>query len=89
MDIKRAPTSVVDIWLDITSVGINCGTGAEICGSKGLLAQDRRLLHIFGRGACWFGIFGSGLTSVGDVDSPNSSPGVHMPCGYTGIRYTA
>ena len=47
------------------SVGIDCGAEAESCNSgKVLLAQNRHLLWIFGRCLCWFGIFGSLLTSV-------------------------
>ena len=81
-DIKGDPTYVIDIWLVITSFGIDCGTGAESCGSKGLLARDQHLLQIFGQCRSIF----SGSTSVGDIDSPNRSNGEDMPCGYVGIR---
>ena len=61
MKIKGSPASVADIWSGLTPVGIDCGGGAESCGGgKGLLAQDGRLLQIFGQGKCWFEIFGSG-----------------------------
>ena len=84
-EIKVVPTSVADIFLEITSVGIDCGAGAEICGSaKRLLAQDRRLLEIFGQGPCRFGIFGSVLTSVEDVDAPGLITGDDIPCVYGG-----
>ena len=77
-----ASTSVADIWLGITSVETDCGARAEIYGGrKGLLDRDRSLLDIFGRGPCWFGIFGSGLTSVEDVDVLIGVSGENTPCG--------
>ena len=42
------------------------------------------MLEIFGRGICWFIIFGSVLMSVEDVNNPNQIPGYDMPCGYIG-----
>ena len=48
------------------------------------LARDQRLLEKFGRGLCRFGIFGSGLTSVEEVDALIKFLGVDMPCGYLG-----
>ena len=47
---------------------------------------DRRLLDKFGWGPCKFEIFGSGLTSVEDVDAPIGFLGEDMPCGYVGSR---
>ena len=86
-DIEGAPAPVVDIWSGLTPVGIDCGTGAERCGcGKILLARDQRLLRVFGQGPSRFGIFGLGSTSVEDVNVPNWSPGVDMPCGYVGSR---
>ena len=87
MEIEGSPTSVADIWLVIMSVGIDSGSGTESCGGrKILLARDRRLLEIFGRCPCGFGIFGSGSTSVDDINAPYWSPREDMPCGYIGIR---
>ena len=60
-EIEGALTAVADIWLGATSDGVGCGVRAEICGGgKGLLAQDRCLLQIFGQIPCRFGIFWSG-----------------------------
>ena len=50
------------------------------------LARDRRLLEKFGWGLCWFGIFGSVLTLVEDVDAPIEVPGVYIPCVYKWIQ---
>ena len=81
-EIKGALTSVADIWLDPTLVDIDCGAREEICGGcKGLFAQDRRLLQIFGWGSCRFGIFGSGSMSVEEVHDPDWIPGVGMTYG--------
>ena len=86
-DTVGSPTSVADIWSGLTSVGIDCGSGAESYGGgEGLLARDRRLWQIFGWGSCRFGIFGSGSTSVGDVNAPDRIPGEDMPCGYIWSR---
>ena len=75
-DVVGAPTYVVDIWTGITLVEIDCGAGAERSGGRKIsLAQNRRLLEIFGQGPCRFGVFGLGLTSVEDIDAPNWSPG--------------
>ena len=68
--------NVCCIYLDGNHIGWNwfwqrsggCGDG------KILLAWEQCLLEIFGQGPCCFGIFGSGLTSVEDVDAPNWSP---------------
>ena len=77
-----SPTYVADIWLGITLVDTDCGAGAESSGSgKGLLARDRRLLDILGRCPCRFGIFGSGSTSVEDVDALIGVLVEDMPCG--------
>ena len=43
-------------------------------------------MHIFGRGPCWFGIVGSVLMSVEDIDALNRIPGAGMPCGRLGLR---
>ena len=77
---------VADILLGLMLVG-NCSrAGAESYGSKKiLLAQDRRMLEIFSQCLCQFGILGSGLTSVEDVDAPEQSPGEEIPYGYVGI----
>ena len=49
MDIEGSMASSTDIWSGIKSVGIDFGAGGESCSSgKGLLAQDRRMLQIFG-----------------------------------------
>ena len=85
MDIVGALDSVADIWSGITSFGIDSGAGAESCGGgKRLLAQDRHLLEIFGRGPCRFGVFGLGSTSVEDVNATERSPWEDMPCVYIG-----
>ena len=55
-------------------------------GGKRSLDLERRLLDIFGLGLCRFGIFGSGLTSVEDVNDPDRSPRDDMPCGYVGSQ---
>ena len=75
-DVVGAPTYVADSWLGIASVEIYCSAGAERCGGrKILLAQDRRLLKIFGHSQCQFGVFGLGLTSVEEVDALNLTTG--------------
>ena len=81
-EIKGDLTSVANIWLMLTSVGIDFGARAERYGGRNrLLARDRRLLEIFFRGPCLFRIFGLVLTSVEDVDAPYRSTGEEMPCG--------
>ena len=83
---KGALTSVADICSVPTLVDIYCGAGEESCGSgKGLLARDQRLLQIFGQVTCQFGVFGSVLMPVEDIDAPDRSPGVGMPCGRLGV----
>ena len=75
-DIVGCPTSVADIWLGITSFETDCGARAESCsGGKILFYRYRRLLKIFSQGLCWIGIFGSGSTSVQDVDAIDWSLG--------------
>ena len=82
-----SPTSVGDIWSGLTSVDTDCSAREESCdGRKGLLVRDQRLLEILGWGPCWFGIFGSGLTLLEDVDAKIRVLGEDMPCGYVGIR---
>ena len=85
--IEGSLTAVADIWSRPTSVGIDCGAGAESCGvRKILLTHDQRLLQIFGRGLCRFGIFGLGSMSVEDIDEPDRIPGAGMPCGRLDMR---
>ena len=81
--IKGSPASIEDIRSLLTLVDIDCGAGAESCGvRKILLTHDQRLLQIFGRGLCWFGIFGLGSMSVEDVYAPIKFLGRDMPCDY-------
>ena len=92
-----APTSVEDIWSGMASVETDhvARVGAATARKDYwpdtdvhwvYLARDQRLLEKFGRGPCRFRIFGSGLISVEDVDSPIEVPGRDMPCGYVGSR---
>ena len=86
MEIVGTPLYVADIWFGLTSFEIDCGVISESCGyGKILLTRDQCLLEIFGRGPCWFWIFGSGLTLVEDVDVPDWSPMEDTPWGYVGI----
>ena len=86
-EIEGSSTSGADIWLGITSFGIDCGAVAErYGGGTRLLDQDRRLLGIFGQGPWRFKIFNLGSTSVADTDAPDRNPGEDMPCGYVGSR---
>ena len=79
--------SVANIVFRLPSVGIDCGSRAKSCGGrKGSLSQDQHLLQIFGRGPYWFGIFGSGSTSVEEIDAPDCNPGEDITCGYLGIQ---
>ena len=60
-EIVVAPTSVADIWSGLMLVETDYGARAESCGDgKILLDRYRCLLEVFGRGPCWFGVFGSG-----------------------------
>ena len=78
--------SIVDIWWRITSVGFDCGAGAECCGGKKiLLVRDRHMFQIFCQGPCQVGIFDSELASVENVNTLNQSPGKKIPCKYVGI----
>ena len=75
MDTVGSLTSVADIWLGHTFVETDYGAGVESCGGgKRSLAWYRSLSEIFGRGPCQFVIFGSGLTSVEDVNTSDQSP---------------
>ena len=70
---SKALTSVDNIS------GSNSGGWEKIVGPPPLLDK-------FGWGLCRFSIFGSGSTSVEDVDASIEVPGRNMPCGYVGSK---
>ena len=92
-----ALTSAEDIWLglELVETGHSAGSGAAAAGRDywpntnvfwRYVAQYQRMLEKFGRGPRWFEIFGSGSTSVEDVDALIQVPGVDMPCDYVGSQ---